>query len=129
MPVTETREFFALTVRRPNGQPRLWQPIFTVAPFGTGAGIAVVWSEGRPGWRGRTCVAIIVGATVAHAAWLVPGSGTDAPGWLAPALIVVGMGAVAAAFGSIARRSDIVFVGALGCGAVRELPGAGRCLD
>jgi 4-amino-4-deoxy-L-arabinose transferase-like glycosyltransferase len=81
-----------------------------------GAGIAAVWSEGRSGSRGRISLAIIVGATVAYAAWLVPGSGTNVPGWLAPAVIIVGLGAVAAALGSVARRSDTVFVVALAAG-------------
>src|SRR5947207_127724 len=39
-PVTETRDFFALTLRCPNGQPPPWQPIFTVAPLGTGLRIS-----------------------------------------------------------------------------------------
>jgi 4-amino-4-deoxy-L-arabinose transferase-like glycosyltransferase len=81
-----------------------------------GAGIAAVWSEGRSGSRRRISLAIIVGATVAYAAWLVPGSGTNVPAWLAPAVVIVGLGAVAAALGSIARRSDTVFVVALAAG-------------
>jgi 4-amino-4-deoxy-L-arabinose transferase-like glycosyltransferase len=81
-----------------------------------GAGIAALWSEGRSGSRRRIGLAIIVGATVAYAAWLVPGSGPHVPAWLAPAVIVVGLGAVGAALGSIVRRSDTVFVVALAAG-------------
>ncbi len=81
-----------------------------------GTGVAAARSEGRSGTGEGIGLAIVVGVTVAYAAWLVPGSGTNVPGWLAPAVIVIGLGAVATALGSIARRSDTVFIVALAAG-------------
>ncbi len=62
------------------------------ALFGTGAVLA--WGH-RRSVLARATVAVTVVATVGYAAWLLPGSGTGLPGWLAPA--VLGLGAVAVA--------------------------------
>jgi 4-amino-4-deoxy-L-arabinose transferase-like glycosyltransferase len=71
-----------------------------------GAGVAAAWSRQRSAAGARIGLAVILAATVAYAAWLVTAAGTQAPGWLAPAVIAVGVAALAAVLGSVAVRSD-----------------------
>jgi 4-amino-4-deoxy-L-arabinose transferase-like glycosyltransferase len=78
-----------------------------------GAGVATAWSEHRSSVAVRIGLAVLLTATIAYAAWLVPASGTDVPGWLVAALIAVGILAIAAVLGSIARRSHAWFAAAL----------------
>jgi 4-amino-4-deoxy-L-arabinose transferase-like glycosyltransferase len=55
-----------------------------------GAGVARAWAADRSrlGWQAG--LAAVIAGTAGYAAWLVAGAGTDAPGWLLPAVIVVG---------------------------------------
>jgi 4-amino-4-deoxy-L-arabinose transferase-like glycosyltransferase len=59
-----------------------------------GLGGALAWAH-----RGRQSVALLsagtVLITVGYAAWLLPPQGTGLPSWLAPAVVVVGLAAVA----------------------------------
>jgi 4-amino-4-deoxy-L-arabinose transferase-like glycosyltransferase len=89
------------------------------AILGTGAVLA-----GR-GWkdaavRGRIALsvglAVIVAGTAAYTAWLIPGTGTHDPGWLAPAMLAVAAVAVVIALAALAARR--VFAVALGVGTV-----------
>jgi 4-amino-4-deoxy-L-arabinose transferase-like glycosyltransferase len=57
-----------------------------------GVGLTLAWGS-RPG---RMAVAATVAVSAAYGAWLLPGSGTGLPGWLAPALIVVSIVAILA---------------------------------
>jgi hypothetical protein len=87
-----------------------------------GAGVSLAWSAGRgnaPSRRPlapRLALVILAAGTAAYAAWLVPSAGRDVPGWLVPAVIAVGVVAVATALASIAIRRDAVFAAALGAG-------------
>jgi len=81
-----------------------------------GAGVATAWSAGRDSRAARLALAVLVAGTAAYAAWLVPSAGRDVPGWLVPAVIVVGVLAVAAALASVVIRRDAVFATALGAG-------------
>jgi 4-amino-4-deoxy-L-arabinose transferase-like glycosyltransferase len=66
-------------------------------------------------WAG-IALAVLVAGTAAYAAWLVPSAGTDVPGWLRPAVIVVGALATVAALAWPVVRRDAVFAAALGAG-------------
>jgi hypothetical protein len=57
-------------------------------------------------------------ATVAYAAWLLAAGDSNAPGWLVPALIAVGLAAIGAVLGSVAVRSDNLFAAALAAGLI-----------
>ena len=102
-----------------------------------GAAVAAAWSPGRsagpapgqpehpaspPGLASRAglaprlALAVLVAGTAAYAAWLVPSTGRDVPGWLVPAVIAVGVLAVGTALASVAVRRDAVFAAALGTG-------------
>jgi 4-amino-4-deoxy-L-arabinose transferase-like glycosyltransferase len=74
----------------------------------------------------RIGLAIVSAGTTAYAVWLVPAHGAHVPGWLVPAIIVVGAVAVVLVIGStLVRRAGLataavaaVFVAALGTPAV-----------
>jgi 4-amino-4-deoxy-L-arabinose transferase-like glycosyltransferase len=74
----------------------------------------------------RVGLAIVSAGTTAYAVWLVPPNGAHVPGWLVPAIIVVGAVAVVLVIGStLVRRAGLataavaaVFVAALGTPAV-----------
>ena len=82
-----------------------------------GAGITTLWSEGQ-GARRRIGLAVVLAATIAYAAWLVPTAGTGMPGWLAPAVIAVGVAAIAGVIASIAVRGRHVYAAALAASLV-----------
>ena len=86
-----------------------------------GAGAAVAWSADRTSAGRRIGLALIVAGTTAYAAWLVPSTGNHVPGWLVPAVIVVGVLAVVTALASLVVRRDAVFAAALGAGIVAAL--------
>jgi 4-amino-4-deoxy-L-arabinose transferase-like glycosyltransferase len=91
-----------------------------------GAGVSAVWSPERAGagrsgaegagWPRRVALAVLVAGTVGYGAWLVDGAGDHAPGWLLPAVIVVGVVALGASLASVARRTDAFFALALAAG-------------
>ena len=96
-----------------------------------GAGVSAVWSAersetelsaaersepARSGWPRRVGLALVVAGTVAYGAWLVDGAGDHAPGWLLPAVIVVGVVALGASMASVARRTDALLALALAAG-------------
>ncbi len=56
--------------------------------------------------------------TAGYAAWLVGSAGARAPGWLLPAVIAVGVAAVAAALASVVVRRDVLVAVALAAGLV-----------
>jgi 4-amino-4-deoxy-L-arabinose transferase-like glycosyltransferase len=91
-----------------------------------GAGVSAVWSgeragaerpvTERAGWPRRVALAVLVTGTVAYGAWLVDSAGAHAPGWLLPAVIVVGVVALGASLASVARRRDALLALALAAG-------------
>jgi 4-amino-4-deoxy-L-arabinose transferase-like glycosyltransferase len=86
-----------------------------------GAGVSAVWSPeragaDRSGWTRRITLAVLVAGTVGYGAWLVDGAGDHAPGWLLPAVIVVGVVALGASLASVARRTDALLALALTAG-------------
>ena len=85
-----------------------------------GTGVAMAWSgPGARSARGRRVVlAVVVAASTAYAAFLVPASGYRVPQWLLPAVIAVGLAAVALAVLSLAIRRDRVLGAALGAAVV-----------
>ena len=74
-----------------------------------GAGVAAAWSADRTSAGRRIALAVIVAGTAAYAAWLVPSAGRYVPGWLAPAVIAVGVLATVAALASLAVGREAVF--------------------
>jgi 4-amino-4-deoxy-L-arabinose transferase-like glycosyltransferase len=84
------------------------------AIFGTG--VAAAWSAGRGTLGRRLGLGAVVAGTVGYGAWLVAGAGTDAPGWLLPAVIVVGALALVTVLVSLVRRDDAFFAYALAAG-------------
>jgi 4-amino-4-deoxy-L-arabinose transferase-like glycosyltransferase len=108
-----------------------------------GAGVAAVWPAGPSasqagqasqaggqagaqagdrsahGWRaGRIGLAALVAATAGYAGWLVASAGSQAPGWLLPAVIAAGVAAVAVALASAAVRGRAPLAAALAAGLV-----------
>jgi 4-amino-4-deoxy-L-arabinose transferase-like glycosyltransferase len=83
-----------------------------------GAGVAVAWSADRTSAGRPIALAVIVAGTAAYAAWLVATAGHDAPGWLVPAVITVGVLAAVAALASLAVRRAAVFATALGAAII-----------
>jgi 4-amino-4-deoxy-L-arabinose transferase-like glycosyltransferase len=86
-----------------------------------GAGVSAVWSPEPAGadrsvWTRRVTLAVLVAGTVGYGAWLVDGAGDHAPGWLLPAVIVVGVVALGASLASVARRTDTLLALALAAG-------------
>jgi hypothetical protein len=67
-------------------------------------------------WTRRVTLAVLVAGTVGYGAWLVDGAGDHAPGWLLPAVIVVGVVALGASLASVARRTDTLLALALAAG-------------
>ena len=91
-----------------------------------GAG-AAAWLAGRPGARRRTGLAVVVAGTAGYAAWLTASAGTQAPGWLLPAVIAAGLAATAAAVVSAlvtalvtaaTRREAVVAAAVLGAALI-----------
>ena len=92
-----------------------------------GVGVTMAWSAERarrhPRAR-RLGLAVIVAATAAYAAWLVPvGTGTSIPGWLVPLLIAAGAGAVAVVLASLVIRGPAMFAAALAVALISGLAG------
>jgi 4-amino-4-deoxy-L-arabinose transferase-like glycosyltransferase len=95
-----------------------------------GAGAAATWRAGRsagqagdetrrPRWRaGRAGLAALVAATAAYAGWLVASAGSQAPGWLLPAVIAAGIAAVAVALASVVTGRRALLGAALAAGLV-----------
>jgi 4-amino-4-deoxy-L-arabinose transferase-like glycosyltransferase len=78
-----------------------------------GTGIAAArTAEGSTVGR-RVGLAILTAGTITYAAWLVGTGSTDAPDWLIPAIIVLG---VAAALAALTTRNDARFAVALVAG-------------
>jgi 4-amino-4-deoxy-L-arabinose transferase-like glycosyltransferase len=86
-----------------------------------GAGVAAAWSqEGMSVGRGIGIELIVVG-TVAYAAWLVSASGGQAPGWLVPAVIAVGVVAVCVTAWALVAEAGAWFAAALAAGLIAVL--------
>jgi len=83
-----------------------------------GAGVAAAWSGSRSAAARRIGLAAMIAGTVGYAAWLVASAPAGVPGWLLPAVIAVGLAAIATALGSVAVRSDTVLAAALAAGLI-----------
>ena len=83
-----------------------------------GAGAAAAWSrDGISVGRGIGMELIVVG-TAAYAAWLVSASGGQAPGWLVPAVIAVGVVAVCVTAWALVAETGAWFAAALAAGLI-----------
>jgi 4-amino-4-deoxy-L-arabinose transferase-like glycosyltransferase len=98
-----------------------------------GAGVAAAWSpehsrersrerspeqsQDRSGIGPRIALAVLVAGTAAYAAWLAS-TGANVPGWLVPAVIVVGLAAIVTVLGSLVVRSGTLWAAALAAGLV-----------
>jgi 4-amino-4-deoxy-L-arabinose transferase-like glycosyltransferase len=80
-----------------------------------GTGAAAVRSPELSGAGRRIGLALVLAGTVAYAAWLIS-TGSDVPGWLLPAVIAVGLAALATVLGSLVVRSDTLLATALAGG-------------
>ena len=78
-----------------------------------GAGVAAAWSPERSAAGRRIGLAVVLAATVGYAAWLLAAGAAGTPGWLVPAVLVIGLAAVATVLCSLAVRSDALFAAAL----------------
>ena len=83
-----------------------------------GTGVTAAWSHPSSSVGRRIGLVVVIAATIAYAAWLTATAGTAVPGWLLPVVIAVGTAAVAAAVGSVARRTDAMFSYALAAGLI-----------
>ena len=83
-----------------------------------GAGVAAAWSGNRSEAARRIGLAAMIAGTAGYAAWLVASAAGGVPGWLLPALIIVGLAAIATALGSVAVRSDTALAAALAAGLI-----------
>jgi 4-amino-4-deoxy-L-arabinose transferase-like glycosyltransferase len=92
-----------------------------------GVGAAAAWSAGRPaatapagrpGRAWRAGLAVLVAATAGYGGWLVASAGSAAPGWLLPAVIAVGVAAVAVVLASAVARGRALLAAALAAGLV-----------
>jgi 4-amino-4-deoxy-L-arabinose transferase-like glycosyltransferase len=82
-----------------------------------GGGVALLWTERDRAQHRRVGAAVVVAATVAYGAWLVPGTGTDVPGWLVPLAAAVGAASVALLGATVAlRKHDRLLASALAAG-------------
>jgi 4-amino-4-deoxy-L-arabinose transferase-like glycosyltransferase len=81
-----------------------------------GTGVAAAWSSARRSVGRRVGLGAAVAGTVAYGGVLVAGAGTRAPGWLVPAMVVVGSVALVVVVVSLLRRSDALFAYALATG-------------
>jgi 4-amino-4-deoxy-L-arabinose transferase-like glycosyltransferase len=81
-----------------------------------GVGVAAAWSAGPATWRAG--LALLVAATAGYAGWLVSSAGSQAPGWLLPAVIALGVAAVAVTLASAVVRSRSLLAAALAAGLV-----------
>jgi 4-amino-4-deoxy-L-arabinose transferase-like glycosyltransferase len=83
-----------------------------------GTGAAAAWASRRTAGANlqaiglRAGLAVVAAGTAAYAAWLLS-TGTGVPGWLIPAVLVVGTAAAAAALAGV-RTGDRVLAAALG---------------
>ena len=81
-----------------------------------GTGVAAAWSAARA-WRAWLAgLAGLVAATVGYAGWLVSSAGSQAPGWLLPAVIGVGVAAVAVVLASAVVGGRALLAAALAAG-------------
>ena len=83
-------------------------------------GTAVAAARTRPQHAvGRKIgLAVLTAGTVAYAAWLVRTGSTDVPGWLIPAVTVVGVAAVITALATLTIQNKAFFAVALAAGLV-----------
>jgi 4-amino-4-deoxy-L-arabinose transferase-like glycosyltransferase len=87
-----------------------------------GAGLAALWADRRALRHRRIGAAVVVAGTVIYAVWLVPGTGTDKPGWLVPSALALGAVATALLLASYgASRRDAMWAAALVGGAAASL--------
>ena len=68
-----------------------------------GIGLTLAWQHRQCAWT-WLAVGVAVLATAGYAAWLLPASGTDLPGWLRPAAIGVAAAAVCCVAAAAWRR-------------------------
>ena len=83
-----------------------------------GVGAAAAWSAGTSGRRWRAGLALLVAATAGYAGWLVSSAGSQAPGWLLPAVIAAGIAAAAVVAASAVIRSRALLAAALAAGLI-----------
>jgi 4-amino-4-deoxy-L-arabinose transferase-like glycosyltransferase len=81
-----------------------------------GAGVAAAWSLDRSAAGRRIGLAVVLAATTAYAAWLAASG--QAPGWLVPAVIVIGVAALAVVLASAVVRTDALLAAALAAGLI-----------
>jgi len=81
-----------------------------------GTGVAALWATAPTGLGRRLGLGAVVAGTVGYGSWLVATAGSDAPGWLLPAVIAAGALALVVVVASLVRRADIVFACALAAG-------------
>ena len=86
--------FFAVFSAVTTLQPYYVAALSPAAAAILGAGVAAAWSRERAPVSLTIGLAVIVAGTAAYAAWLVH-SAARAPGWLLPAIIAVGVAAIA----------------------------------
>ena len=82
-----------------------------------GAGVVAARSRERVPVSRTIGLAVIVAGTAAYAGWLVSSS-AGPPGWLVPAIIVVGVAATGVIVWSLLRPRSVPFAGALAAGLV-----------
>jgi 4-amino-4-deoxy-L-arabinose transferase-like glycosyltransferase len=119
--VTLFAVFSAITVINAYYTAALSPPVAAII----GAGVAAAWSkEGISVARGVGIELIVVG-TAAYALWLVSASGGQAPGWLVPAIIAVGVVAVCVTAWALVAGTGTWYAAALAAGliAVSLAPG------
>ena len=91
--------FSAVTYVQPYYVAALSPPVAAIL----GTGVAAAWSRERAGVSLTIGLAVIVAGSAAYAAWLVH-SAARAPGWLLPAIIAVGVAAIAVIAWSLTGR-------------------------
>jgi 4-amino-4-deoxy-L-arabinose transferase-like glycosyltransferase len=74
-----------------------------------GGAVTAAWSARRR----RIGLAVVTAATAAYGGWLVASAGPQAPGWLLPLVIAVGVVALVGTLASAAARGDGLFAAAL----------------
>jgi len=86
-----------------------------------GAGVVAAWSPERTPVGRVIGLELIVVSTAAYAVWLASASGAQVPGWLVPAVIAVGLGAVGVAAWALVAGTGTWFAAALAAGLIAVL--------
>jgi len=86
-----------------------------------GAGVVAAWSPERTPVGRVIGLELIVVGTAAYAVWLASASGAQVPGWLVPAVVVVGLAAVFVAAWALVAGTGNWFAAALAAGLIAVL--------